>query len=209
MMQLHRTYRIETERLVIRCYNPTDAPLLHAALRDSLNHIRPWLPWAKYEPLPLEARIERLRHFRGQFDLGQDYVFGIFNPDETQLIGSTGLHTRQAAHGREIGYWIHAHHIQKGYATEATAALTKIGFEIENLAYIEIRCVPENIASQSVPKKLGYTLEGVLKNRLQSANETLQDSMIWTMLREEYKQSSTQSMPLRAFDAAGNELLMA
>ena len=43
-------YRIHTQRLVLRCWQPTDAPLLKAAIDASLEHLRPWLPWAQHEP---------------------------------------------------------------------------------------------------------------------------------------------------------------
>jgi len=37
-------YRIESERLVIRCYNPKDALLLQKSVQESVEHLRPWLP---------------------------------------------------------------------------------------------------------------------------------------------------------------------
>lgn len=37
-------YRIVTPRLVIRCWNPPDAPLLKAAIDASLDHLRAWMP---------------------------------------------------------------------------------------------------------------------------------------------------------------------
>ena len=64
--------------------------------------------WAKAEPEPLAAKVERLRKYRGQFDLGENYTFGIFSKDEKVLVGSTGLHPRIGPNAREIGYWINA-----------------------------------------------------------------------------------------------------
>jgi hypothetical protein len=37
-------YRIHTHRLVLRCWQPTDAPLLKAAIDVNLEHLRPWMP---------------------------------------------------------------------------------------------------------------------------------------------------------------------
>ncbi len=47
-------YRIRTERLTIRCWEPRDASLLKDALDSSLDHLRPWMPWALEEPRPLD-----------------------------------------------------------------------------------------------------------------------------------------------------------
>lgn len=84
--------------------------------------------------------------------MDQDYSFGMFNKAGTVLIGSNGLHTRIGEKAREIGYWIHARHIQQGYATETVQALTKVGFELEGLDRIEIRCAPNNLRSQRIPR---------------------------------------------------------
>src|SRR5574338_986969 len=100
-------YRIETRRLVLRCYNPSDAPLLAESVTESVEHLRPWMPWVYAEPEPLQAKVQRLKRFRGQFDLGQDFIYGIFNPENTRLLGGTGLHTRLGDSALEIGYWIH------------------------------------------------------------------------------------------------------
>jgi len=61
-------------------------------------------------------------------DLDQQYVYGIFDHDETRVLGSSGLHNRVGDQALEIGYWIHAAWINQGYATEAAAALTKVAF---------------------------------------------------------------------------------
>ena len=88
---LAKTYKIETERLIIRCYEPKDAKLLKQSIDESLEHLIPWMPWAKNEPESLANKMGRLRKCRGQFDLGLDYTFGIFSKDEKKLIGSTGF----------------------------------------------------------------------------------------------------------------------
>ncbi|MEO0877546.1 MAG: N-acetyltransferase, partial [Bacteroidota bacterium] len=58
---LARAYRIETERLVIRCYQPKDAELLKRSIDESLEHLLPWMTWAKNEPESIEAKRERIR----------------------------------------------------------------------------------------------------------------------------------------------------
>ena len=93
-------YRIETERLVIRCWEPKDAPLLKSAIDLSIDHLLPWMPWAKGEPQTLEEKVELLRMFRGKFDLGQDFILGIFNRDETEVLGGTGFHPRRGVNER-------------------------------------------------------------------------------------------------------------
>ena len=155
-------YRIVTERLVIRCYHPADAPLVKKAVDESLDHLLPWMPWAQEEPTTLQTKIERIRKFRANFDLGRDFLYGIFDRDETRLLGSTGLHCNVGENAREIGYWIHKDFVNRGLATESTAALTRVGFEIDRVDRIEIHHGPENASSAAIPRKLGYTREATI-----------------------------------------------
>ena len=121
-------YRIETARLRIRCWMPADAPLLKAAVDANMDYLRPWMPWVTRHIEPIEARIAWLRKTRAEFDLDQDFTYGIFDQDESEVIGGTGLHMRQGKDAREIGYWIQQKHEGQGYATETAAALTKSRF---------------------------------------------------------------------------------
>src|SRR4051794_18902236 len=73
-------YRVVTPRLLIRCWTPYDAPKLQAAIDASLGELRRYMPWAQAEPEPIEQKQIRLRQFRGRFDLGEDFVYGIFDP---------------------------------------------------------------------------------------------------------------------------------
>jgi RimJ/RimL family protein N-acetyltransferase len=199
-------YRIHTPRLVIRCWNPTDAPLLKTAIDQSLDHLRPWMPWAQSEPEDLEQKIDRLRQFRGRFDLGQDFVYAIFNREETQVLGGAGLHTRVGEEAREIGYWIHKDYLKQGLATETSASLTKVAFEVDHVKRVEIHCDPHNVQSAAIPRKLGFTHEATLRQRDPSGDGRLLDRMIWTLLAEEYRSSAVASANIEAFDAAGRRI---
>lgn len=200
-------YRITTPRLVVRCWQPSDAQQLHEAVNDSLDHLLPWMPWAHSEPEEIGVKVDRLRRFRGMFDLDQDFIYAIFNSDESRVIGGTGLHPRLGAGAREIGYWIHKEFINQGIATEASAALTRVGFEIDGLDRIEIHCDPANIRSAAVPAKLGYQHEATLRGRLRSSDGDSRDVMIWTLFKEEYPGSPASNAEIEAFDIIGKRIL--
>lgn len=198
-------YRIETERLVIRCYQPSDAQLLADSVRDSVEHLKPWISWAHNEPEPFEEKVKRVLRFRGSFDMQQDYVYGIFNREETRLLGGTGLHTRLNEKQLEIGYWIHRDFIKQGLAVESAAALVKAAFEIIRVHRIEIHCDPRNHASAAVPRKLGFTHEGTLRAKTPFL-DGWSDSMIWGLLDSEYSNSPSAKAKIKAFDVAGAAL---
>ena len=163
------------------------------------------MPWAHEAPLPLEQTVELLRGFRGAFDLGRDYVYGILARGESEAVGGSGLHTRVGAEAFEIGYWIRASRSGEGLGTEATAALARVGLELCGAGRIEIRVDPENAASLAIPRKLGFTEEGRLRRVLHGADGTphRRDAVVFALLADELAGTPVASVPLEAFDATG------
>jgi len=178
-------YKLLTDRLVVRCYEPRDAIAVHDVVLRNKGHLAPFMGWALREPTTLEERIDLLRSFRGRFDLGDDYFYGIFLRDGT-FVGGTGLHTRCGPGGLEIGYWIDERHQGKGLVTEAAAALSKHALTDLALSRVEIHTNPDNLASNRVAEKLGFTREGTLRKRFSYASDKpLRDLVFWTLFRED------------------------
>jgi RimJ/RimL family protein N-acetyltransferase len=196
-------YRVRTERMILRCWEPGDAELLKDAIDVNLDHLRPGMPWAMDEPQELQTKIERLRRWRRGFDLGQDFVYGLFAPDEREVLGASGLHTRAGDGACEIGYWIHAHYINRGLATEVAGALTRVAFEVDSVRRVEIHCDPRNVRSAAVPRKLGFVYEATLRQRVRDSQGALRDTMVWTLLQEEYRASAAAAVGMAAFDVPG------
>jgi RimJ/RimL family protein N-acetyltransferase len=200
-------YLIRTERLAIRCWDPRDAPLLKEALDTSLEHLRPWMPWAADEPKPLEEKAELLRTFRGRFDLGEDFVYGIFTRDETEVVGGTGLHTRVGPGALEVGYWVRASRVGHGVAREATAALTAAAFRVCGVDRVEIRVDPANAASLRIPRALGFTEEGTLRRRLPgNEGDAPRDAVVFALFADELEASPVADVELEAYDLLGRPI---
>jgi len=183
-MEVERGFdRIVTARLVLRAWRAEDAPLLKEAIDASLEHLRPWMPWAHEEPSPLAAVAARVEKFATGFSTGREWLYGIFDPTGREVLGGAGLHPRVGPGALEIGYWLRAGATGRGYATEAAGALTRSGFEDHGVERMEIRCDPLNLPSAAVPRRLGYrhiaTLE---RNALTPAGDP-RDTMVWMMAR--------------------------
>jgi RimJ/RimL family protein N-acetyltransferase len=200
-------YRVETERLLLRCWSPADAPRFRALLDASDQHLRPWIPWMRDEPRSLAETADRLRAHRGRFDLGQDFRYAVFSPDETTLVGEAGLFPRVGPEALEIGYLIGRDAVGRGYALEAAAALARVAFAAHGIDRLEIHCAPENVASATIPRKLGFTHEATLRRRGTDSDGVRRDSMLWTLFRDAYPRSRAAALPLRAFDCLGERIL--
>ncbi|HET7171703.1 MAG TPA: GNAT family N-acetyltransferase [Gaiellales bacterium] len=189
-------YRIVTPRLVVRCWDPRDAPLAKEAIDSSLDHLRPWMPWARNEPQTLAQKVELLREFRGQFDLGSNSVYAIFDRREERVLGGTGLHPRVGPGALEIGYWIRADAVRQGFATESSAALTRVAFEIASTGRVEIHCASDNHASAAIPLKLGY-----------AEQERDGDDRVFALTAEAFPGTPAAGSPLAAYDVIGAALI--
>jgi len=194
-------YTLRTDRLVVRCYEPKDSPRVHELILRNKAHLSPFMGWALREPMTFEERVELVRGFRGRFDLGEDYFYGIFLHDGT-FVGGTGLHPRCGPEGIEIGYWIDEAQQRKGFITEVAAALAKHALRDLELARVEIHTDPRNEASNRVAEKLGFTREGILRKRYPYTHNELRDVLHWTLFREDIGRAARVNWArYQAFDA--------
>src|SRR5690606_11862192 len=95
----------------------------------------------------------------------------------------------------------------QGYATEATGALVRIGFDVEDLAALEIRMEPHNLRSARVAEKLGF--EGPELDPLShpTAEGDKRDTHVYTLSRVAYVASPARTQPVEAYDVIGRRIL--
>jgi RimJ/RimL family protein N-acetyltransferase/nitroimidazol reductase NimA-like FMN-containing flavoprotein (pyridoxamine 5'-phosphate oxidase superfamily) len=176
--------RIETERLVLRPWCDADVDLLHEALGESVEHLKPWIPWATPgAPTPDETST-RLRKWREEFESGANFVYATFDR-AGRLIGGVGLYPRVGPGRLEIGYWIRRLEAGRGFATEASRALTHAAFNVPGIDWVEIHCDTTNLASRRVPEKLGYRLAEIRRGEHRPDGQQ-RDLAVFELAREAY-----------------------
>lgn len=201
-------WRVETDRLRLRCFEIEDAAAFRSLLDRNNEHLRPWIPWMKHEPLSLPDTAQRLRQFQTNFRNNKEFRYAICQRERGRLIGLAGLHTRVGPGVLEIGYLLDRNESGKGYALETTQALLRVAFELHAIPRVEIHCAPENVASARIPAKLGFRHERTHRSHTEDSEGARRDSMLWCMTREDYEQSSMNSLSIRAFDSAGREIAL-
>ena len=161
--------------VTLRRWRTADADKLYLAVAESLDHLRPWMPWAA-EGYQRASAAEFLRQSEQDWESGDAFNYAIIVPggeviggevsgaeaagDKVgggELAGSCGLMARVGPGGLEIGYWVHVGHIRRGLATAAAAALTAEAFTLPGIDRVEIVHDEENVASGRIPRKLGFT----------------------------------------------------
>ena len=131
-----------------------DAEAFNAAVHESLDELRPWMPWAAEEPRPVAERLELIRRWARERREGGDHSFGIFL--DGAVAGACGLHRRIGPGGLEIGYWVRTRDTGRGVATEAARRLCEHAFADPAVDHVEIHHDRANAASGRIPAKLGF-----------------------------------------------------
>ncbi|HEX6391771.1 MAG TPA: GNAT family N-acetyltransferase [Solirubrobacteraceae bacterium] len=143
----------------LRQWTPDDAAALNEAVAVSLEHLRPWMPWASEPPMSVAARrrwiAERRREARG----GGDRFYGAF--EDGAIVGAGGLHARLGPGALEIGYWTHVDHVRRGVASAIVRRLCELAFAEPRVAHVEIHHDVDNVASGAVARRAGFTDLGV------------------------------------------------
>jgi ribosomal-protein-serine acetyltransferase len=160
-----------------------DAPLLHAAVVASTEHLRPWMPWIAAEPQTLQQRRDLISAWEHRWEQGGDATFGIFTG--RLLVGGCGLHRRVGPRGLEIGYWVHVGHVGRGYATKAAALLTTAAFSDPEVGFVEIHHDKANVRSAGVPRRLGFTMLGERPDEISAPGEVGVDCQ-WQVSRHDW-----------------------
>jgi ribosomal-protein-serine acetyltransferase len=86
----------------------------------------------------------------------------------------------------EIGYWIDKDHEGKGIMTESVKALINYGFNELNLHRIQIKCDARNVRSKRIPERLGFKLEGTIREN-HKYEEGFSDGLTFGLLKSEWK----------------------
>jgi ribosomal-protein-serine acetyltransferase len=152
---------IEHAPVTLRRFRADDLGALFQAVTESLDHLRPWMPWAV--DYRLDSAEEYLARSVKSWDEGTEYNYAILtaNPDgSSALAGVAGLMARIGPGGLEIGYWVHRAYTRRGLATAATAALVEQAFRLPGVDRVEIVHDELNVASAAIPRKLGFTEVG-------------------------------------------------
>ena len=123
------------------------------------------------------------------------FQWGIVRNAEADLIGTCTLAHLDAQNRRaEVGYILGRPHWGHGYAQEALQALVAFAFQDLDLLRLEADVDPRNTASTRSLSRLGFTLEGHLRERWIVGGE-ISDSVLYGLLRREWSGGALPAAP--------------
>ncbi|CRK85027.1 GNAT family N-acetyltransferase [Neobacillus massiliamazoniensis] len=169
-----------TERLLIRMPRPGDGKAVYDAIMASINELKHWMPFAQKEQSEQDVELN-IRSSYISFLKREDLRLLVFLKETGEFVASSGLHRINWSIPKfEIGYWIDSRFSGKGYMTEAVKGISDFAFQELNAQRLEIRCDAINFKSRAIPERLGFSLEGILKNHdLSVDTKELRDTCIY------------------------------
>ena len=175
--------RFESERLTLRAPQRGDSPALVAAVTESLEELRPWMPWAQGVPT-LAAQEEHQRQVLERWDAAEDFPLYLFEKASGEFIGGSGLHRFDLSVPRfEIGYWVRTSRVGCGFAVEAVRAIADLALGDLQAHRVEIRCSDRNERSWRVAERAGFELEGILRHEAREVDGSLRDTRVYARVR--------------------------
>ena len=186
-LMFHRTVAPGVE---LKLLETGEAKTLYALADRNRARLRQWLPWVDQTESPEDVRLFILS-VQEQYRSNHGPQAGVWvNGD---LSGTLGCHPIDWTNRNcSLGYWLDAAHEGKGVITRCCAALTDYLFDELRLHRIEIRCGTGNLRSCAIPRRLGFTREGVSRGA-EWVNDHWVDLVIWGMLEEDWRRQRQQT----------------
>jgi RimJ/RimL family protein N-acetyltransferase len=173
---------LHTPRLRLRALTDADIAALFAIFKDP-ETMRYWSRPAMTDVAEAEALfhdIKRLEEAEALFE------WGIARREDDLVIGTCTLFRIEREHRRaELGYILRRDHWKRGLANEALTALAAHAFGALGLHRLEADIDPRNAGSIRSVERLGFKLEGHLRERFFVAGE-IQDSLIYGLLAPDW-----------------------
>ena len=177
------TEKIETERLLLRKFS----------FSDSCDMLEYWvgdenIQLSYGEPVySTEGEVNELRDkYISSYSSKDYYRWAVIEKKSGHCIGQIAFFLVDCKnHFAEIEYCIGSAFQRCGYATEATNAVIRFGFEKAELHKIQICHRSNNLPSKRVIEKCGFTYEGALRDYF-FIDGKYYDRLYYSILRDEY-----------------------
>lgn len=147
------------ENIELRTLELSDAQEFFDITRKSNKHLREWLGWLDDDKSVADVK-KYIEGSNKRFIEKEGLDLGIFY--ESKQVGGIGLFPWDEANKKTaVAYWLVEEFQSKGIMTDSLKVVIDYIFNEMKLNRIEVTCATLNTKSSAIPKKLGFTLEGV------------------------------------------------
>ena len=178
---------LETNRLTLRNYKPSDITAYHNLLSDKEN---------MYYTIPFKVPTDTMEESQASMNnaikinaANTGYRFCIALKETDQMIGAIGYEiaaiTPVGKIADPIGWFLLPEYKNKGYITEAVKRVLEFAFLQDNCVRVVTACFKDNIATRRVMEKVGFRQEA---EKLQAMwlDGQMRDRLEFAINRDEY-----------------------
>ena len=179
-----RTIILGTERVLLR---PLERSDLDAYIRFSETEPETW-KFSLVSPVGKEQMTTYVEQALLDRERKTAYPFTVIDKASGNIIGSTRFYDVNLAFGyTQLGYtWYGEQYRGTGLNRHAKFLLLRFAFEDLQLERVEFRADATNARSIAAMKKIGCTVEGILRSHMPNLNGGRRDSIVLSILKSEW-----------------------
>lgn len=163
--------------------NLTHVEAIFNAIDQNRRFLRKWLPFVDFT-FKIADTDRFVRSILEKSSANRDEVYIIWHKHE--FAGLIGLKDIDRVNDKiEIGYWLIEKMTGKGIATAATRKMVNLAFRNMEMNRVQIRCGVGNDKSSAIPRRLGFSFEGVERNG-ERHNHSYIDLEVFSLLKPEW-----------------------
>lgn len=168
----------------LRQLHDGDSDELQALIERNRVRLARWIHWAHAQTLKdTRAFIGRARAMEQDGSGHSRAIVRVRSGhDSDELAGVVGITVDRANQSAAIGYWLDEASGGKGVMTAAVAAVVEDGLQRYRLVRVEIRADVDNRASRAVAERLGFQLEGVMRQSYRVTDQRYSDDAVYSLL---------------------------
>lgn len=176
-------YKVD-EDIELRPLSLEHAGALFNLTDRSRERLREWLPWVD-QIVEEQHSVNFIKNALKQGSDNGGFTAGIWVKDE--LAGVIGFHEIDWNNRSvSIGYWLGKNHEGQGLMSSACRALVDYALIKLDLNRVEIRCATGNHKSRGIPERLGFVLEGIVREAERLPHGYVNHA-VYGMLQSEWK----------------------
>ncbi|MDH3493183.1 MAG: GNAT family N-acetyltransferase [Acidobacteriota bacterium] len=170
------------DNIELRLLRPEYSDEIAAVVMDNYAELNKWLPWVN-EEYTAATTLKFIKLAEIQYAEKKGLQAAVFV--DNSIAGGIGFNNIDGANRTaEIGYWLSRRFTGLGIMTRCCVALVDFGLTEFGLNRIVIRCATENLKSQAIPQRLGFTEEGIQREAEKLHNKYV-DLKVFSLLASE------------------------
>ncbi len=181
-------YKVD-ERIELRLIDRQHIGDLFALIDANREHWQQWHPWLR-GALRSAAEVEQyIAGWLQQFANNRGFCAGVWF--EERLCGLI-YHVNVDWVNRwcALSYWLDEAHQGKGIMTASCRAFVSHAFNDWKMNRVTIQCATQNTRSRAIPERLGFTLEGIIRET-EWLYDRYVDHALYGLVKSDYRESDS------------------